>query len=766
MAKAPKALCHQCPLKDEPFVPPSGDANARCVIVGEGPGRTEVAEGKPFVGQSGKLLDAVLKEVGIDPEDTYRTNVVMCRPPGNRAPTEREVNCCLPRLKEELKHTKNPVLALGKSACEALKIDWTQRGAWLYSDVVEKTVKPAWHPAYVLRRPSEATMLIAELRSYARGEGAQRIFEPEVIWAESPKHLIELLLRCPDDAWVAFDIETNNVMWYDRPDKMSDAILMLQLAWDVDFGVVVSDELIYDYPETAEILQEFFNRVKTVGHNAKFDAVFLRSHIGVNPNVTFDTLLAQYILDENMPLGLKTLAALEFGIADYEKELISMFLKSRNDDYSKIPPVQLAEYGVLDVICTLELRERFEERLRENGQYETPFMDIIMPASHALENVELRGFQIDGDALKKVSKLLQEKIEETTQKLRDIAGDPELNPNSPQQLSEIIYHKLRLPQPRSYKIKKGSTNAAALEALKDEHEIIPAIKQYRRVKKLFTSYVNNVAPLRDKEGRVHGNFLIYGTEVGRLSVRDPALQTIARPDDEYGGMIRGMYCAKPGYKLIHADYSQAELRVMACYSQEPFLLDAYRNDRDLHSEVARAMYGPNFTKADRVICKMFNFSYVYGGSEYSFADSAGLPVDTARNFVRQYNANMPQALKWKSEQFKRAQKQGYVETIFGRRRHFPLITRTNLDEVRKSCVHMVIASTASDLTLKSLIQIENEGIPVVLSVHDSVLAEVPEAQAEEAARRMEQIMEEMGRKYLPDVPWKVDAEIRQHWYES
>lgn len=760
--KAPKALCNQCPLRDAPFVVARGSVDAFWVIVGDMPSATDVLEGYSFAGQSGQLLDAAVAQAGAAPIDSFCTNVICCKPDGNRAPTDLEIACCKPRLDAELAETKSPVLALGMIACNALGVSFDQKGAWLKT-ADGRDIKVAWHPSYVLRKPDEAPVFLAEVASYVRGPQAARTFNPDIIKPATPKELEEWLNRCEDGTWVAFDIETDQIQWYNTRAKKRDSILMLQLAWGVDFGIVVSDDLLYDYDETPKILNAFFARVKAVGHNAKFDAVFLRSHLGIDPQVKFDTLLAQYILDENMPRGLKKIAALEFGIADYEQELISQYLTSRNDRYSKVDPDRLAQYGVLDVVCTLVLREIFAERLVKTGQYNVPFMSIIMPASKALEDVELRGFLVDEDKLNNTADGLAEQIKIASAEVRSAAGNPDLNPNSTRQVSEVLYNILKLPRPRSYKIKENSTSAAALEELKGTHPIISALKEYRRAKKLLTSYVDNVRDFRDLEGRVHANFLIYGTEVGRLAVRDPALQTIPRADDVYGGLIRGMYVAKPGYKLVICDYSQAELRVMACYSREPFLLEAYRNDRDLHSEVAKAMYGPDYTKAQRVICKMFNFAYVYGGSEYSFAESSGLPVEIARQFVRTYNANMPVALTWKREQFARATSNGYVETIFGRRRHFPLIVPENYEEVRKSCVHMVIASTASDLTLLALTQLEAEGIPVVLSVHDSILAEVKDDEAFAAGKLMRDTMVAVGSEWLPEVPWKADVEVRQSW---
>jgi hypothetical protein len=248
--------------------------------------------------------------------------------------------------------------------------------------------------------------------------------------------------------------------------------------------------------------------------------------------------------------------------------------------------------------------------------------------------------------------------------------------------------------------------------------------------------------------------------------------TIPRPSDpsrpgydpfEDGAVIRGAIVAAPGNKVVVCDFSQAELRVLAALSHEPFLLQAYRDGRDIHSEVAIAMYGPDYSKEQRVMCKMFNFSYVYGGNEYSFAEDAGLPVSIARQFVRDYDKAMPVAKQWKADQFMQMKRDGYVSTFFGRRRRFPLITPENQDDARKASVHAPVAGTASDITLLALIQCVDEGIPVVLPVHDSIVTDSPEDRAEEHAARVAQIMKETGEKYLKEVPWKVDKEIASRW---
>jgi len=458
------------------------------------------------------------------------------------------------------------------------------------------------------------------------------------------------------------------------------------------------------------------------------------------------------------------LARLEFGIPDYEDETIMPYLKTRNDRYSKVPANILAEYGVMDVVVTLRLKKLLEQRLKDEGLYEWPFMRVLMPAANAFVRIELRGLAVDREQLETIEQDFKVQLDKLIAEAREMTGRPALNLNSFQQVGVVIYDDLKLPQVRGRKIKPRSTNAAVLDKLKGKHPFIALMKTYRRVNKMRSSYAVNLLKQIGTDGRVHANFLIPGTEVSRLAVRNPALQTIPRPDDYYGALIRSAFVPKPGYVLVHVDYSQAELRVLACVSEEPFLIKVYQDGRDLHTEVAVAMHGEGFTKAQRVQCKMFNFSYAYGGTEYSFAQDAGLDLAIARRFVKDYNRQMPRALQYKRDQLKTLRKQGYVETIFGRRRRFPLIVNHNFDDARKACVHMPIASTASDLTLMCTTQLElDHNIPVVLTVHDSIIAEVLVEDAEYAAEVMTDVMVNMGDKYLPQVPWVVDPEIKERW---
>jgi DNA polymerase-1 len=273
-------------------------------------------------------------------------------------------------------------------------------------------------------------------------------------------------------------------------------------------------------------------------------------------------------------------------------------------------------------------------------------------------------------------------------------------------------------------------------------------------------------------GCVHPDFLVYGTEVGRLSARDPAIQTIPRATSsevagvQWGKMVRDLFVARPEYVWVKVDYSQAELRVAAALSGDEFLLDVFQHGRDLHSEVARAMYGDNYTYEQRMDCKMFNFSYLYGGSEHSFAADAGLPLSVAKAFVRQYNNVMKGLAAWKLEQLQKMKEQGYVETVTGRRRRIPLITHMNLEDARKSSVHAPVAGAASDLTLQSFIEVHNwglDGVRALIAVHDEIDIEVHKDRVKDVVPKVIRMMEEIASSAFPQVPWKADAEVGPSW---
>lgn len=781
MAKAPCALCEGCPLFEQPFVPTKFVDNPDVIFVGEAPGAEEVRKGEPFVGQSGKLMDKVCEVTNQDFSRAVKMNVVSCRPPQNREPTEEEVARCRPRLEAELASIEQvKVVALGKTATSVFAGDVSKPRRGLWVKWRNKDVLPTWHPAYVLRKPSEAMTLIRDvIKGYSGPVTSELAKPPRVIVIDTIEKLKYELSKISTTAWIAFDIETDGLQYWDSKTQRADAVLMLALCYDTNFSLIITDEVLYDMPSALPIINAFSVKHKDylVAHNGKFDSVFLRS-IGIEMHASFDTMLAHYTLDETPGThGLKELASEYFGVPDYESQFVKKYLKSKNDGYSKIPFEHLAQYAAWDVACTLALREEFEQQLRTAKMYEWPFKNLLMRASRNLTDVEYKGMLIDSAYLEVWGEKMQKEMDELTAELRRISGRPTLNPNAPLQISEVIYDQLRLPVPKSHRIKPRSTAKEVLAHIKGMHPFVDRLIEYRRISKLKGSYVDNLLGYVGLDGYVHATFKLMGTETGRLAVEKPALQTIPRPWDYYGKVIRGAFIApdeddSDPYVLLVADYSQAELRGLAHFSQDPFLLKVYREHRDLHDEGCNALFGTVEEVGDatlweelRVRIKMFNFAWVYGGNEYSFAEDQGLPLAEARAFVRKYEANMPVAVAWKKQQLEHVRQHGYVDTPFGRRRRFALITSENLDEVRKAAVNAPIQGTASDLNLLAACELNEQGFDVCLLVHDSILVRVRKSEAEAASERIEETMIAVGNKYLGSVPWKADTKMGIRWSE-
>ena len=774
--KHPLAECENCPLFERGYVPGQGDPTGP-ILVGEGPGAQEVQQGIPFIGPSGQLLDRVISFVGGNPEATYRTNVVSCQPPNNRTPTSLEIQYCSARLHNEITRSSSKVVvALGKVARNVLLGPDAEQGVWYTPDSGDgKRFMASWHPAYVLRKPSAIEQLKRNFRLIYGEPVPFDVKDYAYTVVETPRDLKLYLETWKGEC--SFDFETNQINWH------SDAILCLALAYQENHAFIVPDYLIYDEPEATDILRTFFARedVEFIAHHGKFDLHFLRHQARVEGRIDFDTLIAHYGLVEVYPHDLKTLLSWYFGFPDYEKDLVQKYLRKRSDEYSKVPPADLYQYGAIDVCGTLRLKRRFERDLRNEGLYDGLFKSILMPATMALYELEHRGMAVDVEWLGKAQAQMDLLCASLTDDMRDRSHKPDLNPNSTQQMAVIVWDDMQLPRNRSYrdKTKTGrSTSAGALEHLasinpktrkkvRDGNPFVDVLFEYRRIAKLKSSYIDNLVKSTEQSGtnRVHTTANVHGTEIGRLAFRNPALQTIPRADEHWGRVVRSSFVADSECLLDVADYAQAEWRVFAAESQDPFLIKVFQDERDLHDEVSIELYGADFTKVQRVMAKMFNFAWIYGGNEHSFAQDAGMPLDLAREWVRRYNKLMAVAVQWRKDQFKLAKSQGYVETRTGRRRRFPLITRQNLNDTRKASVHAVIAGGASDMTLLSLIEAEKRGLKCVLTVHDSILIEAPKTIAKEQGEELRQIMLTTASQWYPEVPWKVDLDVVETWVE-
>lgn len=832
------ADCENCPLRNCKPVPAAIPLNANLIVIGESPGIEEASARvpAPFIGQSGQLLKTVVKQKGGDPDRLHLTNVVMCMPPNismreGRTPekvkelVERAAFHCKDRLFNELSDSPAPtILALGRFAGEHMKAQSTPlegNSIWHQWNFGNKHVIATNHTAYILRRPHEIGMMTREIGKAIKGP-VDHILQhrPRKIDIVTVNQLESALAVIADGAKVAFDIETQQVWWFDREGKPADRILMLGITAWLDRGYVVAPHLLDD-PTVVAMLNAFFKRVRPYAQNGRFDKLFLMHQKGIEVELHFDTMLAHYCLDE-VPgrHGLKELARKFFDVPDYEASLVKKYLHSKEDTYDKIPYEELAQYLVWDCTCTLGLGIHFEKLLRKEGLYEWPFQNVLMREDRALTRAEYRGIQIDKEYLERMQGVLNHELDLLVHELRRISGKPELNPGSPVQVAKVLFEDRGLPRPNTIdKSKKpNQTDAKTLKYLinaKPIDEFVDMLFKYRRVAKIRNSYIDNFLGLKtrakpnkkgvmpapkgdkwwgfiDTNNRVHGRYVIPGTLTGRIAIRNPAVQTIPEPFERYGKMIRGAFIAKPGHKLVVADYSQAELRVLAHVTGEQYLLDSFNKGLDLHTAATLRIWTieregqyyrldepdvqvypdkrPDGTedlwfKQRRAWTKTSVFAAMYGGKPESLRNSRGFPQHMAKAFIDGFYSVFREMTVWQKEQERLMKTQGYIQSTFGRKRRFPFINHANSNDARKASVNMPIQSAASDLTLLAAAQLEEEGWEVVLTVHDSILLEVEESRAEEAAKRIKEVMVGNGEKWFGRVVWKVDVDIEDRWAE-
>lgn len=779
-AKAPHAHCSTCPLRNEPcaptYVPEDYDGT---LMVGEAPGFDEAQQGRPFIGASGRLLARGYQSAGGDFSKVALTNTVLCRPPGNRTPTIVEMNCCADRLRHEiatLQPTK--LVTIGTPAREQITYIGSvvvKEASWNHNTI------GVVHPAFILRQPGAMPRFRKALERVVQGPGGnetERLLqrEPEVIVIRTYAQLKEVLDSIADGSWVAYDLETNQTRWYTRmfgegEGYRADTILCLAFTTGLGYGWIIHISLLYDCPLAILLINDWFKRIRTVTHNGKFDLQFLRS-IGIHARIDLDSMVMHYTSDEEALHALKPLVAAEFGVPDYEEELIARYLNGKADYYSKIPEVPLYKYAVWDVCSTLALAFKLKKLLVKRGLWERPLQSLMMPVFRTLANIEYRGVRVDISYLLKWEKLLAARAEYLRGQISQYAvGRNDFNPSSPPQMKWLLFEVLGLPITESVpqssgrgETKRGSTSKDALKQLKGMHPVIDLIGEFRTCRKMRGTYLLGMLKYADQDGRVHTSYSNTRTRTGRLASSGPALQNIPKGRTLYGQIIRAAFIPSDGCVFIDCDYAQAELRVFAAETKDPFLIKVYENDEDLHEQVVIAQWGPidEMTEMEyenrRFVSKIFNFGWAYGGGASMLTNVVPDPI-AAQQFVAQYEANMPAAALWRKRQGILAQKQGYVQARTGRRRH-------NFNGTLKptEAINAPIQGGASDNTAQAAVRLDQEGRgSVVLLVHDQMVGDVPIERAQVELDYMIQVMQETGAANYPEVPWKADGKIKKRW---
>lgn len=498
------------------------------------------------------------------------------------------------------------------------------------------------------------------------------------------------------------------------------------------------------------------NNLKCVSINAKALLKGLwQKNLSIS-NDLFDLQIAAFLLD---PLGgNQMLAALAREWLNIEIELET---RSVNE--------QIATE--LEVMRQLHKAFAASFAKPENNKLLKVFEKIDMLTVPVLADMEQTGILLDTDSLKLMSSDVSDMISDFEQQIYGYA-DQEFNINSPAQLADVLFKDLKLPRQNIKKGKTGySTAASELEKLRGTHPIVELISQYREVAKLKNTYIDTLPKLVDKSSRLHTTFNIMGAQTGRLSSADPNLQNIP-VRTELGKQIRTAFVASPGNVLVSADYSQFELRLAAVLANDKELIEMFNHGADVHTMTASQVYGrepEEISKQMRRDAKIINFGVLYGMSPHGLSVATGMTREQAKAYIDKYFELRKPLLDYLNAQKAKARSEGYVETIFGRRRPMPDIKSSNFvvrTSAERAAMNMPIQGTEADLMKMSMIAVHKKlkgtDCKMLLQIHDSILVECPEDKAKETAASIKQIMESI---YKLPVYLTVDISIGRNWGE-
>jgi len=512
-------------------------------------------------------------------------------------------------------------------------------------------------------------------------------------------------------------------------------------------------------------------------HNANYDLIVLHQHGMDVRGLAFDTMLAAYLLDPTgRNLGLKGLAWQVLGVEmTHIHELIGKGKHQITMDHVAVDRV--LPYAAADADMTLRLAARLEPQLKEKQLWDL-FTQVEVPLVPVLMDMECTGVGLDTEFLKQMSKELATDLGELQQQIEQHVGY-RLNLNSSQQLSKALFDTLGLPTDGVSRGKSGrySTAAGVLEGLRGKHPVIDLILEHRQLSKLKSTYVDALpAMVNPRTGRLHTSWNQTGTVTGRLSSSEPNLQNIPIRT-EVGRRVRRAFVARPGCVLLGADYSQVELRILAHLSQDENLLAAFHRGEDIHaSTAARILSIPlnEVTPDTRRLAKTINFGLVYGMGEWGLATRTGLSREEAARFISNYFAQYPRVRGYLDSVKQHAEEQGWVETLLGRKRHFPELKSggggraDHKASALRMAINHPIQGTAADIIKIAMIRLYDElhsrglSSKMILQVHDELVLEVPDGEVERAGQLVESVMEGA---YTLDVPLKVDVKTGSHWGE-
>ena len=515
-------------------------------------------------------------------------------------------------------------------------------------------------------------------------------------------------------------------------------------------------------------------KILKVGQNLKYDLEVLHNYDVHLDGPMWDTMIAHYLIQPELRHNMDYMAEVYLHYQTIHiDELIGP--KGKNQRSMRdLSPTLVYEYACEDADITLQLKNKLEPELKRL-QCEDLFYNIEMPLMPVLAEMEMNGVCLDTESLKETSKVFTERMNDLERRIYELAGE-QFNIASPKQVGEILFDKLKIVE-KAKKTKTGQyvTSEEVLQQLKNKHEIVADILEHRGLKKLIGTYIDALPKLiNPRTGHIHTSFNQTITATGRLSSSDPNLQNIPIRGED-GKEIRKAFIPEPDCLFFSADYSQIELRVMAHLSQDPNMIEVFREGKDLHAATAANIYKKpieEVTRDERTKSKRANFGIIYGITVFGLAERLDIPRDEAKMLIDGYFQTFPEVHDYMEKSKEIARKQGYVTTLFGRRRYLPDINSQN-SVVRgfaeRNAINAPIQGTAADIIKVAMIHIfkrfKAEGIKskMILQVHDELNFSVYPDEKEKVERI---VIEEMQNAFQMAVPLVADSGFGDNWLEA
>ena len=586
----------------------------------------------------------------------------------------------------------------------------------------------------------------------------------EFILLDNENSLSLVINTIPRDAIIAFDTETTDI------DVRNAKIVGFSFAYEENKAYYVP--IAHSYlGVAAQISMEAarqaiiqLNRYKLVLQNFKYDYEIIRNNFDIELKLYADTMILSWLLDTNEKVGL------DYQINKYFNHKMIAFkdVVKKGENFSNVDILNACDYAAEDALMTLKLFNKQLVLFKERNSEEILKLafDLEFDFIYVLADMENNGIKIDVNLLKELKETNYKYIQELTTKIYETSG-VEFNINSPKQLGVVLFETLALPTAK--KTKTGySTDEAVLNGLFDAHSVVPLLLNYREAYKLQSTYIEPLLELglKNEDNRIHTSFLHTGTATGRLSSKNPNLQNIP-VKSEAGSQIRSAFIPENGYTLVGIDYSQIELRLLAHFSGDEALVNAFNNDLDIHYQTAVKIFGEDEAKDKRSIAKSINFGLLYGMGSKKLGDTLGISSKDAKIYIESYFKAFKSVKDYLKSVEDFAHVNGYIKTLLNRKRLFNFDSANAMIKAAylREAVNTMFQGSAADLIKLSMVEIHkkyknNNNVRMLLQIHDELIFEIKEDIADEIIKELKEIMENV---YKLNIPLKVSIARGNSW---